>query len=199
MPFQQRWRRFDEAIRQLKVLLSPGTASGEGADDSVPVARLSPPPQQAGGIPLWIGSWGSAAGLRRVACLGDGWLASAYNTTPEAFAVNLKLLRGQLERQDRLPGGFLHALVTMWTWITDKRSDAERVLSQIVGPLVNRDPAQLRGRVCVGSAEESAQLLSRLCAGGLSARPFGRWAMSGASLSSLQGRLCRKSPADLGP
>ena len=199
MPFQQRWRRFDEAIRQLKVLLSPGTASGEGTDDSVPVARLISAAAASWRDTAVDGSWGSAAGLRRVACLGDGWLASAYNTTPEAFAVNLKLLRGQLERQDRLPGGFPHALVTMWTWITDKRSDAERVLSQIVGPLVNRDPAQLRGRVCVGSAEESAQLLSRLCAGGLSARPFGRWAMSGASLSSLQGRLCRKSPADLGP
>src|SRR5262249_35676473 len=40
----------------------------------------------AGGPPIWIGSWGSDAGLRRVARLADGWLASAYNTTPELFA-----------------------------------------------------------------------------------------------------------------
>jgi len=40
---------------------------------------------RAGPVPLWIGSWGSAAGLRRVARLGDGWLASAYNTTPAGW------------------------------------------------------------------------------------------------------------------
>jgi alkanesulfonate monooxygenase SsuD/methylene tetrahydromethanopterin reductase-like flavin-dependent oxidoreductase (luciferase family) len=36
---------------------------------------LLPVPRPAGTVPLWVGSWGSAAGLRRVARLGDGWLA----------------------------------------------------------------------------------------------------------------------------
>ena len=54
----------------------------------------------------------------------------------------------------------------MWTWITDKRSDAERVLSQIVGSLVKKDPAELRGRICVGSANECAELLSRYARAG---------------------------------
>jgi alkanesulfonate monooxygenase SsuD/methylene tetrahydromethanopterin reductase-like flavin-dependent oxidoreductase (luciferase family) len=104
--------------------------------------------------------------LRRVACLGDGWLASAYNTTPEAFAAAMKLLSGELERQDRPAGDFPHALVTMWAWITDKHSDAERVLSEVVGPLVGKDPAELRGRICVGSAQECAELLSRYARAG---------------------------------
>ena len=42
-------------------------------------------PAGSAGPPLWIASWGSEAGLRRVAELGDGWLASAYNTTPHLF------------------------------------------------------------------------------------------------------------------
>jgi hypothetical protein len=54
----------------------------------------------------------------------------------------------------------------MWTWITDKRSDAERVLTEIVGPLVRRDPAELRGRICVGPADECAELLSRYARAG---------------------------------
>jgi hypothetical protein len=54
----------------------------------------------------------------------------------------------------------------MWTWITDKRADAERVLTGIVGPLVGRDPAELRGRVCVGPAHECAELLSRYARAG---------------------------------
>jgi alkanesulfonate monooxygenase SsuD/methylene tetrahydromethanopterin reductase-like flavin-dependent oxidoreductase (luciferase family) len=104
--------------------------------------------------------------LRRVASLGDGWLASAYNTTPEAFTAAMKQLSGELERHNRPPGDFPNALVTMWTWITDKRSDAERVLSEVVGPLVNKDPAELRGRICVGSVHECAELLSRYARAG---------------------------------
>jgi alkanesulfonate monooxygenase SsuD/methylene tetrahydromethanopterin reductase-like flavin-dependent oxidoreductase (luciferase family) len=165
MPFEQRWQRLDEAVELLRALLGPGTAAG-GSYYPAPAAGLSPPPRQRGGIPLWIGSWGSPAGLRRVARLGDGWLASAYNTTPEAFAAARKLLGEELRRQHRSSGDFPHALVTMWTWITDKRSDAERVLTEIVGPLVRRDPAELRGRICVGPADECAELLSRYARAG---------------------------------
>jgi alkanesulfonate monooxygenase SsuD/methylene tetrahydromethanopterin reductase-like flavin-dependent oxidoreductase (luciferase family) len=67
---------------------------------------------------------------------------------------------------NRPAGDFPVALVTMWAWITGSRSDAERVRSKIVGPLVNRDPAELRGRVCVGSADECAELLSRYARAG---------------------------------
>ena len=165
MPFEQRWQRFDEAVGLLRALLGPGTAAG-GSYYPAPEAGLSPPPRQRRGIPLWIGSWGSSAGLRRVARLGDGWLASAYNTTPEAFAAARKLLGEELRRQHRSSGDFPHALVTMWTWVTDKRSDAERVLTEIVGPLVRRDPAELRGRICVGPADECAELLSRYARAG---------------------------------
>jgi alkanesulfonate monooxygenase SsuD/methylene tetrahydromethanopterin reductase-like flavin-dependent oxidoreductase (luciferase family) len=155
LPFEQRWQRFDAAVRLIRGMLQPGPAGG------APAGGLLPPPRQSRGIPLWIGSWGSRAGLRRVAGLGDGWLASAYNTTPEGFAANMKILDGELQRQQRPPGGFPNALVTMWTWITGSGSDAERVLSGIVAPLVGRDPAELRGRICVGSASECAELLSR--------------------------------------
>jgi alkanesulfonate monooxygenase SsuD/methylene tetrahydromethanopterin reductase-like flavin-dependent oxidoreductase (luciferase family) len=165
IPFEQRWQRFDEAVEMLRAVLGPGTAAG-GSYYPAPAAGLSPPPRQRRGIPLWIGSWGSPAGLRRVARLGDGWLASAYNTTPEAFAVARKLLGEELRRQHRSSGDFPHALVTMWTWVTDKRSDAERVLTEIVGPLVRRDPAELRGRICVGPADECAELLSRYARAG---------------------------------
>jgi alkanesulfonate monooxygenase SsuD/methylene tetrahydromethanopterin reductase-like flavin-dependent oxidoreductase (luciferase family) len=166
VPFEERWQRFDEAVRLLKALLQPGAAGDSGIYYATPVAGLSPSPQQRRGVPLWIGSWGSRAGLRRVARLGDGWLASAYNTTPEAFAAAMTLLDGELETTDRSAGDFPHALVTMWAWITDKHSDAERVLSDVVGPLVKKDPAELRSRICVGPADECAELLSRYARAG---------------------------------
>ena len=166
VPFGERWRRFDEAVRLLKALLQPGASAASGVYYHAPPAGLSPPPAQSGGIPLWIGSWGSAAGMRRVASWGDGWLASAYHTTPEAFAAAVRLLGGELERRGRPPGGFPHALVTMWAWITDRRPDAERVQSEILGRLLGRDPAELRGRICVGPAEQCAELLSRYARAG---------------------------------
>jgi alkanesulfonate monooxygenase SsuD/methylene tetrahydromethanopterin reductase-like flavin-dependent oxidoreductase (luciferase family) len=107
-------------------------------------------------VPIWLGSWGSRAGLRRVARLGDGWLASAYNTTPDAFAT----------ARESLPSGFPNALVTMWTWITDDGRDAERVLHDVLAPLLRRDPDQLRAQLCVGSPEECAELLSRYAEAG---------------------------------
>jgi alkanesulfonate monooxygenase SsuD/methylene tetrahydromethanopterin reductase-like flavin-dependent oxidoreductase (luciferase family) len=170
VPFEQRWRRFDEAVPLLRALLRDDAAPAGGTFYPVPSAPLAPLPPLPpvpplppgpGGVPLWIASWGSAAGLRRVARLGDGWLASAYNTDPQLFAGHLEQLGEELERLGRPGSGFPHALVTMWTWITGSGSEAERVVTEVVAPLVRRDPASLRGRVCVGSASMCAELLSR--------------------------------------
>ena len=164
VPFEQRWQRFDETLQLIRAILQPATAGGVGG--GALAGRLLPPPRQSRGIPVWIGSWGSRAGMRRVAQAGDGWLASAYNTTPEAFTAALEVLGGELESQHRPSGDFPNALVTMWAWITGSRSEADRVLSGIVAPLVRRDPAELRGRICVGSAAECAELLSRYARAG---------------------------------
>jgi alkanesulfonate monooxygenase SsuD/methylene tetrahydromethanopterin reductase-like flavin-dependent oxidoreductase (luciferase family) len=137
LSFEERWKRFDETVTALRRLVGPDSP-------------LTPRPRQMGGIPLWIGSWGSDAGLRRVARLADGWLASAYNTTPERFAV----------ARAELPRGLPNALASMWTWITESRAEADRVLTEVLAPVVRRDPDELRTQVCVGSAEHCAELLA---------------------------------------
>lgn len=82
--------------------------------------------------------------MRRVARAGDGWLASAYNTTPEAFTAAMEVLGGELESKQGPFGDFPNSLVTMWTWVTGSRPEADRVLSGIVAPLVRRDPSRAR-------------------------------------------------------
>jgi alkanesulfonate monooxygenase SsuD/methylene tetrahydromethanopterin reductase-like flavin-dependent oxidoreductase (luciferase family) len=166
IPFEERWKRFDEAVQVLRHLLRgeprpPGLrfyGTGEAA--------LEPPPAQAGGVPIWIGSWGSEAGLRRVARLGDGWLASAYNTTPELFAAARADLEERLRAGGRDERSFPIALATMWTWVTDSRDEGERVLAEVLAPLLNRSPEDLRDRVCLGSPQHCAELLSRYAAAG---------------------------------
>ena len=164
--FEDRWQRFDEAVRLLRALLSGAEPPGGGRYFAVPAARLLPVPRPAGCVPLWVGSWGSAAGMRRVARLGDGWLASAYNITPAGFAAASALLRGELAAAGRPGDGFPHALVTMWAWITEDREEAERVITDRLAPLLRCDPAALRGRVCVGPAGMCAELLSGFAGAG---------------------------------
>ncbi|MGH3150312.1 MAG: LLM class flavin-dependent oxidoreductase [Streptosporangiaceae bacterium] len=165
--FEDRWPRFDEAVTVLRALLSGTAPPAGGRYFPVPPAPLRPAPRAAGAVPLWVGSWGSAAGLRRVARLGDGWLASAYNTTPARFAAARVLLGEHLAAAGRPAGGFPHALVTMWTWITESRAEAEDVITRRLAPLLlHHDPETLRERVCVGPAGKCADLLSRFAEAG---------------------------------
>ena len=164
VPFGERWPRFDEAAAVLRALLHGEPPPETCRHYPLPDAPLAPAPRRP--IPLWIGSWGSAAGLRRVARLGDGWLASAYNTSPEAFAAARESLAEQLAAGGRDPGAFPNALATMWTWITEDAAEADRVLRDVLAPLLKRDADGLRDRLCIGPAGKCAELLSRYAEAG---------------------------------
>jgi alkanesulfonate monooxygenase SsuD/methylene tetrahydromethanopterin reductase-like flavin-dependent oxidoreductase (luciferase family) len=123
-------------------------------------SALQPRPTRPDGPPIWIGSWGSDAGLRRVARLGDGWLASAYNTMPDQFAAGLAKLREQLKSFRKDPAQFPNALATMFMYITENRSEAERVLSERLGIFLHRPFEQLRERLLVGAPETCAEKLA---------------------------------------
>jgi alkanesulfonate monooxygenase SsuD/methylene tetrahydromethanopterin reductase-like flavin-dependent oxidoreductase (luciferase family) len=166
IPFAQRWARFEEATAVLRALLSGTAPPADRRFYAVPDQPLAPPPRRQGGIPLWIGSWGSDAGLRRVARLADGWIASAYNTTPERFGAARAQLARELGARGRDPAGFPNALATMWTWITTDAREADHVLRRVLGPLLKRDPETLRDQLCVGPPERCAELLSRYAAAG---------------------------------
>ena len=163
--FEERWTRLEEAVVALRALLE-GAATPEGARHYPLPADLTLAPLPGHAIPLWIGSWGSPAGLRRVARLADGWLASAYNTTPDRFALARASLARSLEARARDADGFPSALSTMWTWVARNRAERDRMLTGVLGPLLARDPGELAGQLCVGSAEHCAELLSRYAAAG---------------------------------
>jgi hypothetical protein len=54
----------------------------------------------------------------------------------------------------------------MWTWVSKDRAEGERMLADVLAPLLNRDPDALRGQVCVGPAEHCAELLTRYAEAG---------------------------------
>jgi alkanesulfonate monooxygenase SsuD/methylene tetrahydromethanopterin reductase-like flavin-dependent oxidoreductase (luciferase family) len=135
VPFAERWRRFDEALPNLRRALH----------------------QEPDRPPLWIASWGSPAGLRRAANLGDGWLASAYNTTPDTFATALD----RLARAGRPPAHFPHAIATTWLYITSSTSTANHILDDVLGPALGRSGDQLRAAgLPIGPAELCVERIS---------------------------------------
>ena len=167
LDFSERWQRFDEAIAALRSLWQPRIEPFVGRFYSTDGLSLAPPPVQPNGPQLWVGSWGSEAGLRRVARLADGWLASAYNTTPEQFGQAWQGLRAKLVDHDRNPETFPNALATMWCYITDKRAEAERILQDRVVPTVHRPEDLLRDRLPIGPPEMFAEKLSAFAQAGV--------------------------------
>lgn len=160
VPFKERWKRLDEAIMTMRALWRHDRSPFQGDFYTTEGITLEPHPPRQPGPPIWIGSWGSEAGLRRTARLGDGWLASAYNISPELFADGRRRLEKHLHAADKDPIRFPNAIATMFLYVTEDRAAADRVVRDILEPTLRRPEAELRERLLVGPVEECAQKLA---------------------------------------
>jgi alkanesulfonate monooxygenase SsuD/methylene tetrahydromethanopterin reductase-like flavin-dependent oxidoreductase (luciferase family) len=157
IPFEERWKRLEEAIQALRALWDQNGAPFKGRFYNTEGIMLEPFPAQRSGPPIWVGSWGSTAGLQRVARLADGWLASGYNTTPDLFVQNLRQLQEFLVAAGKDPSSFPNAIATMWMYVTEDERVAERMLIEVLAPAINRPVAELRERLPIGSAHDCAK------------------------------------------
>jgi alkanesulfonate monooxygenase SsuD/methylene tetrahydromethanopterin reductase-like flavin-dependent oxidoreductase (luciferase family) len=160
IPFEERWKRFDEAIQALRSLWNQESSVFRGSYYNTEGIKLEPFPFRKSGPPIWVGSWGSAAGLRRVARLADGWLASGYNTTPELFAQAWVQLCEFLVQSGKNPDLFPNALASMWLYVTEQESEPERMLNEVLAPALNRPVDELKQRLPIGSAQRCAEKLA---------------------------------------
>jgi alkanesulfonate monooxygenase SsuD/methylene tetrahydromethanopterin reductase-like flavin-dependent oxidoreductase (luciferase family) len=168
IPFEERWPRFEEAAQTLHALLHEGRPGFAGRYYSTDDVALEPRPVQRPGPPIWIGSWGSRPGLRRVARLADGWLASAYNTTPDTFRAGLAYLEEQLAASGRGRGTFPNGLATMWLHVAERRVIAERILADVLAPMLNRPVDVLRAlSLPIGDVETCAERLTAFSQAGV--------------------------------
>jgi len=157
--FDERWKRLDEAVQALRALWNQESPAFRGNFYNTEGIVLEPFPAQKSGPPIWVGSWGSKAGLQRVARLADGWLASGYNTTPELFARNREQLHALLIAEGKDPASFPNAIASMWLYVTEQGRDSERILSEVLAPALNRPVSELRDRLPIGSARDCAEKL----------------------------------------
>lgn len=160
IPFEERWKRLDETIQTLRALWNQDGAIFRGNFYSTEEISLAPFPAQKAGPPIWVGSWGSEAGLRRAARLGDGWLASGYNTTPELFTGAWRRLQEFLVAAGKDPLSFPHAIASMWLYVTDRAEEAEQMLTEVLAPALNRPVDELRARLPIGSIQNCAEKLA---------------------------------------
>jgi alkanesulfonate monooxygenase SsuD/methylene tetrahydromethanopterin reductase-like flavin-dependent oxidoreductase (luciferase family) len=165
--FDERWPRFDESVGAIRSAWSPDPGSFSGRFYRSGGPPLEPRPAQPGGPPIWIGSWGSEAGLRRVARLADGWLASAYNTTPTAFGqawIDVQALREA--RPDR-PAPLRNALATAFLAIVPNRTEARRIVDLVIASGIHRSVEELEARLLIGDEPLIVERLSAYAEAGL--------------------------------
>ncbi len=190
VPWQERWPRFEEAVAALRALWDPDGPAFDGRFYATGEVRLEPAPARPGGPPIWLGSWGSDAGLRRVARLGDGWMASSYNTTPEGFREARGRLGSYLEAEGRDPASFPNALASAFFCVTDDAAEAGSAVETIASAL-GRPQDEARERLLIGSASECAEKLSAFASAGVE-RVF-LWPI-GDELTQLEAFASRVAP-----
>ena len=161
VPFEERWARFDEALRMVRSLVR-----GEAATPTKYYAadfRLAPVPER---VPkIWFGSWGSDRRLAAVTTVAEGWFASAYNATPDQYREARVRLDDHLRAAGREPDDLPDAIATMWLYVTETGHEAEHMLSDVLAPALNRDPAQLR-HLPIGSIQRCSEVLAEYAEAG---------------------------------
>jgi alkanesulfonate monooxygenase SsuD/methylene tetrahydromethanopterin reductase-like flavin-dependent oxidoreductase (luciferase family) len=159
IPWEERWRRVDECMQAMRAMMTPGAEPFVGDFYSTEGFELRPAPPRETGIPLWFGTWGSDAGLRRVVKYADGWLASASHTDPATFGEAWERIKHGLAEADRDAARFPNSISTMYLCITESEAEAERAIERIAVS-AHRPVESLREILPVGPPEHCAAVLN---------------------------------------
>lgn len=89
VPHNERGARLSEGIDVVRKLWTGEPVAHAGRFYEFPETQLRPPPEPAGGPPIWVGGRSDAA-FRRAARLCDGWIS--YVVTPEQYRTGLEAI-----------------------------------------------------------------------------------------------------------
>ena len=168
VPFEDRWKRFSEALEVMHALWNDQEqtelpiVSYEGKYYKFKEISMVPRPLQKPRPPIMIASWGSEHGLRRVAKYGDGWMASAYNITPEKFKEKWKMLltfRKELNKNVEL---FENSIMTMFGYIDNDKEKVHRMTKEILSPALGRPADELENLLLFGSIDKCLKKVNLL-------------------------------------
>ena len=171
--FSERWPRFSEALEILVMLLSSdnsGPFDYKGKYYTLKDVLLTPKPVQKPHPPIYVGSWGSDIGLKRVAKYSNGWMASAYNITPAKFKEKWNFLlayRKSLgKKEEEEP--FDNSVMSMFGYISDDKDKVHMVVKDILSPALGRSAEDLEQMLLFGSLDECLRKIRNLVDAGVS-------------------------------
>ena len=179
--FSERWPRFSEALEILVTLLSSdNNNNNNNSGNSRPFdykgkyytlkdVLLTPKPVQKPHPPIYVGSWGSDIGLKRVAKYSNGWMASAYNITPAKFKEKWNFLlayRKSLgKKEEEEP--FDNSVMTMFGYIHDDKDKVREVVKEMLSPALRRPAEDLEQVLLFGSLDECLRKIRNLVDAGV--------------------------------
>jgi alkanesulfonate monooxygenase SsuD/methylene tetrahydromethanopterin reductase-like flavin-dependent oxidoreductase (luciferase family) len=166
--FSERWPRFSEALEILGMLLNSDDNSNrpfdyKGKYYALKDISLTPKPVQKPHPAIYVGSWGSDVGLKRLAKYSNGWMASAYNITPAKFKERWNFLlayRKSLGKEEEVP--FDNSVMSMFGYISDDKDKVRKVVKEILSPALRRSAEDLEQLLLFGSLDECLRKIKNL-------------------------------------
>ena len=158
--FSERWPRFTEALQIFVMLLSSKNTSKsidyKGKYYALRDIILLPKPVQKPHPPIYVGSWGSEVGLKRLAKYSNGWMASAYNITPTKFKEKWNFLLAYRKSlgQDEEEELFDNSVMSMFGYIDDDKDRVHKVVREILAPALRRPAEDLEQMLLFGSLDK---------------------------------------------
>src|SRR6187431_3275079 len=168
IPFEDRWKRFSEALEIIHALWNDedeaksSLVDYEGKYYRLKGVSIDPKPFQKPRPPIMIASWGSELGLRRVAKYGDGWMASAYNITPDKFSEKWRLLLSYRRELNKDVKSFENSVMTMFGYIDNDKEKVHSIVKQIVSPALGRSSDELENLLLFGSTDQCLKKIDLL-------------------------------------
>src|ERR671931_653439 len=182
IPFEQRWSRFNEALEILHILWTNNGKKEQEDDHSdnntkpsstssyidyagkyyhLEKISTAPKPSQKPHPPIFIGTWGSSeAGIRRAAKYGDGWMASAYNITPDKLKEKWNVVLSTRKRLGKDIESFENCIMSMFGYIDNDKDKVRRLVKNILSPALARPTEHLENLLLFGSVEECVQKIN---------------------------------------
>jgi alkanesulfonate monooxygenase SsuD/methylene tetrahydromethanopterin reductase-like flavin-dependent oxidoreductase (luciferase family) len=172
--FSERWPRFSEALKILVTLLSSDNSNSssksfdyKGKYYTLKDMLLTPKPVQKPHPPIYVGSWGSDIGLKRLAKYGNGWMASAYNITPSKFKEKWNFLLAYRKSLGKEEEPFDNSVMSMFGYINDDKDKVRKVVKQILSPALRRSAEDLEQMLLFGSLDECLRKIRNLVDAGV--------------------------------
>lgn len=175
--FEERWKRFEEALQILNLLWNQENEN-DGIDYNGTYYKFknvvaAPRPFQRAHPPIMIGSWGSSdLGLKRVAKYGDGWMASAYNITPDKFKEKWTTLLSHRKDMGKDTPRFVNSVVSMFGYIDDNEEKVHKMVSNVLSPALGRPADELKSLLLFGSTSECIKKIKAFLEAGVNSVHF---------------------------